>query len=163
MLLGRTMRGEVIGHGIRRKRGRWITWFVYAAFLHAHLHGIGGDKEQGSVILSSVLQPSSVRLFGVNYLIRDFTAISNLLTGKSAGCPAFLPVGRGGQGGNGLPQWSQSRPCNHIYISPGSPARACLVLTGWARSFTSCRVPHQPCETSSSSVPVWPLPFYPLP
>jgi len=40
-----------------------------------------------------------------------------LFTGKSAGCPAFLPVGRGGEGGNGLPQWSQSRPCNHNYIS----------------------------------------------
>jgi hypothetical protein len=39
------------------------------------------------------------------------------LTGKSAGCPAFLPVGGGGEGGNGLPQWSQSRPCNHVYIS----------------------------------------------
>jgi len=40
-----------------------------------------------------------------------------LFTGKSAGCSAFLPVGRGGEGGNGLPQWSQSRPCNHNYIS----------------------------------------------
>ena len=29
-------------------------------------------------------------------------------TGKSAGCPAFLPVGRGGD---------ESRPYNHIYIS----------------------------------------------
>ena len=29
-------------------------------------------------------------------------------TGKSAGCPAFLPVGRGGE---------ESRPYNHIYIS----------------------------------------------
>ena len=38
-------------------------------------------------------------------------------TGKLAGCPAFLPVGRGGEGGNGLPQWSQSRPCNGFYIS----------------------------------------------
>jgi len=31
-----------------------------------------------------------------------------LFTGKSAGCPAFLPVGRGGE---------ESRPCNHIYIT----------------------------------------------
>ena len=38
-------------------------------------------------------------------------------TGKWAGCPAFLPVGRGEEGGNGLPQWSKSRPCNHNYIS----------------------------------------------
>jgi hypothetical protein len=30
-------------------------------------------------------------------------------TGKSAGCPAFLPVGRGGE---------KSRPCNYIYITP---------------------------------------------
>jgi len=29
-------------------------------------------------------------------------------TGKSAGCPAFLPVGRGGE---------ESRPCNRNYIS----------------------------------------------
>ena len=39
------------------------------------------------------------------------------VTGKSAGCPAFLPIGRGGEGGNGLPQWSQSRPYDHICIS----------------------------------------------
>jgi hypothetical protein len=40
-------------------------------------------------------------------------------TGKSAGCPALPACGRqvGGEGGNGLPQWSQSRPCNHIYIT----------------------------------------------
>jgi hypothetical protein len=45
---------------------------------------------------------------------------------KSAGCPAFLPVGRGGEGGNGLPQWSQSRPCNYIYISrKPRPVPAC--------------------------------------
>jgi hypothetical protein len=31
-----------------------------------------------------------------------------LFTGKSAGCPAFLPVGKGGE---------ESRPCNHNYIS----------------------------------------------
>jgi hypothetical protein len=30
------------------------------------------------------------------------------VTGKSAGCPAFLPVGRGGE---------ESRPCNHIYVT----------------------------------------------
>jgi hypothetical protein len=39
------------------------------------------------------------------------------VAGKSAGCPVFLPVGRGGEGGNGLPKWSQSRPCNDSYIS----------------------------------------------
>jgi hypothetical protein len=32
--------------------------------------------------------------------------------GKSAGCPAFLPVGRGGE---------ESRPCNHIYITRKLP------------------------------------------
>ena len=36
----------------------------------------------------------------------------------------------GGEGGNRLPQWSQSRPCNDIDISR-KPCRACPVLTGW--------------------------------
>ena len=40
-----------------------------------------------------------------------------MFTGKSAACPAFLPVGRGEEGGNGLSKWSQSRPYNHIYIT----------------------------------------------
>ncbi len=31
-----------------------------------------------------------------------------VFTGKSVGCPAFLPVGSGGE---------ESRPCKHIYIS----------------------------------------------
>jgi hypothetical protein len=39
-------------------------------------------------------------------------------TGKSAGCPAFLPVGRGGE---------ESRPCNPIY-NTGS-------LAPWAENF----------------------------
>jgi hypothetical protein len=40
------------------------------------------------------------------------------LAGKSAGYPGLPTAGRqAGEGGNGLPQWSQSRPCNHIYIS----------------------------------------------
>ena len=34
--------------------------------------------------------------------------VSPRVTGKSAGCPAFLPVGRGGE---------ESRPCNHIYLT----------------------------------------------
>jgi len=34
--------------------------------------------------------------------------LSRFLTGKSAGCPDFLPVGRGGE---------ESRPYNHIFIS----------------------------------------------
>ncbi len=44
-----------------------------------------------------------------------------VFTGKSAGCPGFLPVGRGGEGGNGLPQWSQSRPYNRILRFPEAP------------------------------------------
>ena len=51
------------------------------------------------------------------YLNSRFQILLALFTGKSAACPAFLPVGRGGEGGNGLPQWSQSRPCNNIYIT----------------------------------------------
>ena len=34
------------------------------------------------------------------------------VTGKSAGCPAFLPVGRGGE---------ESRPYNHILHFPEAP------------------------------------------
>ena len=49
--------------------------------------------------------------------IKRLLAKGLMIAGKSAGCPAFLPVGRGGEGGNGLQHWSQSRPCNHIYIT----------------------------------------------
>jgi hypothetical protein len=40
-----------------------------------------------------------------------------------------MPRPVGGEGGNGLLQWSQSRPCNHIYITRKPPL--------WAGSFTS--------------------------
>ena len=50
--------------------------------------------------------------------------------GQVGWMPRFLPVGRGREGGNGLPQWSQSRPCNHIDITRKPRPCACPVLTG---------------------------------
>ena len=42
----------------------------------------------------------------------------------------WMPLFLGGEGGNGLPQWSQSRPCTHIDITRKPRPCACPVLTG---------------------------------
>ena len=47
-------------------------------------------------------------------------------TGKPTGCPGFPVLTGGGEGGNGLQHWSQSRPCNPIYnIRKPRPVPAC--------------------------------------
>jgi hypothetical protein len=56
------------------------------------------DKKPRSSFLAMVMRKSWIPVL---FMVVVFA-------GKSAGCPAFLPVGRGGE---------ESRPYNHIYIT----------------------------------------------
>jgi len=60
--------------------------------------------------ISLLLFASFLRGFlcGPTFLPTGHLFLTSSFTGKSAGCPAFLPLGRGGE---------ESRPYNHIFIS----------------------------------------------
>jgi hypothetical protein len=47
-------------------------------------------------------------LCGAAFLSASHPFFTSAFTGKSAGCPTFLPLGRGGE---------ESRPYNHIFLS----------------------------------------------
>ena len=55
--------------------------------------------------------------------------------GQVGWMPAFRVLTEGGEGGNGLQTWSQSRPCNNIFLTRKPRPCACLPQAGPA-SFT---------------------------
>jgi hypothetical protein len=103
---------------------RWETWLGYVSPSHGN-HLLCGCKT-AVIPHNSASEPRSkqhVRSFYEMNLDSLFACRGSTTCPTSThdddfhGQVGWMPCLLGGEGGNGLPQWSQSPPYNHIYIS----------------------------------------------